>query len=320
MSDEKRYLSDYQPGDTFTDFFVIRSKDLRTKRDGEPYLVLEFGDRSGRLFGHIWNDADRIFSELEVGCIVKLQGRIEVYRDSVQVGVKKLRRTTPEDEVDDSRFIAVSSLDPKDGLDSLRKIVSSFSNTSLKSLLSEIINDEEIASGLVRAPGGKLWHHNRIGGLVEHTLGVVQICRFVCRMNSEVDRDLLISGAILHDIGKIEEYQIDTLIDFTDRGRLVGHVTIGAQLISEFADSLDDFPPDLLDRLTHLVLSHQAEFGSPVQPATPEAFILHYADQIDSKLDAFRRIGNDLKAGERWKFVRLLDRYIDFGELGASED
>ncbi len=317
---EKRYLRDYEVGEEFTGFFVLRNKDLRTKRDGEPFLVLEFGDRSGRMSGIIWEDAERIYHDLEVGGIVKLQGRIEQYRDSLQVGIKRLRRAQDDDEVDNSDFIPVSSVDPQQGLERLMKIADGLSNPYLKKLLKAILENEELTPDLLKAPGGKFWHHNRLGGLIEHTLSLCWICRFLARMYPEADKDLLITGAILHDIGKIDEYRYDTLIDYTDRGRLVGHITIGAQMVADYAAGIEDFPSDLLDRLTHLVLSHQAEFDSPVLPKTREAFLLHYADQIDSKMDALRRISAELQPGERWKFVRLLDRFIDFGETVDDQD
>jgi len=316
----KRFLRDHQVGEMFTGFCVLRSKDLRSKRDGGTYLALEFGDRSGRLSGMIWEDAERLYHELEVGGIIKLQGRIEQYRDSLQVGVKKLRRATSEDDVDATDLLPVSPDDPEESMGRLNNIVATIGNPFLRGLLENILEDEKITAAFKRAPGGKLWHHNRLGGLLEHTLGVCTICRFLSRMYPEIDKDLFVAGAILHDIGKIEEFRYDTLIDYTDRGRLVGHITLGAQLVSERASRIEEFPPDLLDRITHLILSHQAEFGSPVLPATREAFLLHYADQIDSKMDALWRIEGDLQEGERWIFVRLLDRYINFGEDEPEED
>ena len=317
---KKRFLRDYEIGESFTGFFVLRGKELRTRRDGEPFLALEFGDRSGRLSGNIWEDAERIYHELEIGGVVKLQGRIEQYRDSTQVAIKRLRRVRPDDEFDNKDFIPVSDIDPQEGLERLRRIVEGFSNLHLKNLLNAILNDDEVTERFIKAPGGKLWHHNRLGGLLEHTLSLCWICRFLAKTYREVDRDLLISGAILHDIGKIEEYGYETHIDYTDRGRLVGHIPLGAQLVSDFAAGIEDFPPNLLDQLQHLVLSHQAEFGSPVMPMTREAFLLHYSDQIDSKMDALRRISGDLQPDERWKFVRLLGRYIDLGESSDEQN
>ena len=313
MPEGKRYLRECQVGETFAGFVVVRRKELRMRRDGEPYLVLEFGDRSGRLSGNIWEDGQRLYGELEEGGIVKLQGVIEQYRDTRQVAVKRLRRAGPDDTVDPADLLPASEIDPAEALEKLGRIAGTIGTPHLRALLLSFLEDGDFTARFCRAPGGKLWHHNRIGGLIEHTLSLCRLCRILARLYPEADRDLLIAGAILHDIGKVEEYRYDTFIDYSDRGRLVGHITLGAQWVAGRAAGIDGFPPDLLDRLIHLILSHQAEHGSPVQPSTREAFLLHYADQIDSKMDAFRRISGELSEGERWKFVRLLDRFIDLG-------
>ncbi len=313
MPEDKRYLRDLEVGETFTSFVVIRRKELRTRRSGGPYLMLEFGDRSGRLTGNIWDDGERLYHELEEGGVIKLQGIIEQYRDTRQVAVKRLRRASPDDPVDPADLIPASDIDPQEALGRLRRLTAGIGNPHLRALLSRFLDDEDFSARFARAPGGKLWHHNRLGGLIEHTLALCRLCRILGRLYPEADRDLLLAGAVLHDIGKIEEYSYDTFIDYSGRGRLVGHITLGAQWVAERAADTQGFPPDLLDRLLHLILSHQAEHGSPVQPSTREAFLLHYADQIDAKMDAFRRISRELTEGERWKFVRLLDRYIDLG-------
>ncbi|MDP8239475.1 MAG: HD domain-containing protein [Candidatus Hatepunaea meridiana] len=320
MTKIERYLRDYEAGETFTGFFVLRKKDMRTKRDGGAYLMLEFGDRSGRLPGIVWNDAERIFSELKVGGIIKLNGRIELYRDDFQVGIRQLRAAVPEDNVDPSGFIEVSVIDPRENLDRLLEFVDAVSNQYLNKLLLSFLEDDEFVEKLLRTPGGKHWHHNRLGGLIEHTLGVCRVCRFLGRIYPDINKDLLVTGAILHDIGKVEEFSTDTMIDYTNRGRLVGHVSIGAHEVASRAASIEGFPVELLDRLIHLILSHQDEFGSPVLPEIREAFLLHYADQIDSKMDALNRIKGGLKEDERWKFVNLLNRWIDFSDSSEVQE
>jgi len=307
-----RGLRDFEVGETFTGYFVIRRKELRSKRDGGFYLALEFGDRTGRLSGNIWDDAERLYAELNEGEAVKLQGFIETYRDSKQVGVKRIRPIRPDDQIDPASLIPSIEGDTWEMLERLKRIVGGMKNEHLKRLLSLFLDDPDFVEAFTRAPGGKLWHHNRLGGLMQHTLSLVRLVRLLGRFYPEIDRELLTAGAILHDIGKIEEYCYSTMIDYSDRGRLVGHISIGAQWIARRAADIPDFPAGLLDQLVHLVLSHQAEFGSPVQPATREAFILHYADQMDSKLDAFNRIAAEPVAG-RWKYVKLLERFIDLG-------
>jgi len=277
---------------------------------------MEFGDCSGRMFGNIWDDAERLYQDFVTGCIVKMQATIESYRGTKQVSVKRIRNLVPEDEIDSSDFIEATTIDVDQAYSRLCRIVTGFNNEHLIKLLKTFLDDPDFEKSFKTAPGGKLWHHNRIGGLIEHTMAVIRLCRMMSRYYPEVDGELLISGAILHDIGKIEEYKYETSIDYTERGRLVGHITLGANWVRDRAATFEDFPQETLDRLIHLILSHQGELehGSPVQPSTREAFLLHFADLIDSKMDALSRIRRKIPDDEKWTFVKLLQRYIDVGE------
>lgn len=315
----RRFLKELEIGEPFTGFFVLRSRELRTRRDGQPYLVLELGDRSGRLFGNVWDDVEHLYKDLIEGGIVKVQGRIEEYRGQKQVGIKQIRNVRPEDNYNTGDFIPISDLKPEEALRQVDCILDSLADTHVKSLLESFFKDEKFRDLFTRAPGGKLWHHNRLGGLAEHTLGICRICRVMSRLYPEINRDVLLAGALLHDIGKIQEFVYETHIDYSNRGRLVGHISMGSQWVAQAAAELPEFPADLLDKIQHLVLSHQDEFGSPVLPMTQEAFILHYADQIDSKMDAIRRIRKDVPEGERWKFVNLLGRHLDVGEVDEDQ-
>lgn len=317
MTTMKKHLREFEIGETFTGFFVLRKKELRTKYDGEPYAVLEFGDRSGRLSGNIWNEAVRIYHELEVGMVVKVQGRIEQYRDSTQVAINQLRRATPDDLVDPADLLPSTDADPEEQANHIRNTIRRVRNEYFHRLLNEFFDDPDFTRDFLRAPGGKLWHHNRLGGLAEHTLSVCRMSRVIGKFYPEVDTDLLLTGALLHDIGKIEEYRYDTVIDYTDRGRLVGHIAIGLQWINQRAASIDGFPPKLLDKLQHIVLSHQGDEFSLVKPATREAFLFHYIDQIDSKMDALNRIAAQLPDGEYSTYVRLLERFVN---LSSPDD
>lgn len=299
-------------GETFTDFFVLRRKELRTTRSGMPYLHLEFGDQSGRLSGNIWDDAELVYDSLTEGDIVKLRGQIETYQGQKQIAVKQLRRAKADEITDPTAFLPITDSDPQDNFQRLRRLLASVKNRHLHQLIAAFFDDEEFSNKFIKAPGGKLWHHNKIGGLVEHTLGVCRLCRILARAYPAANRDLLLTGAALHDIGKVEEFTYETFIEYSDRGRLVGHITLGAQWVAQRAAQIEEFPADVLDQVMHLVLSHQADYGSGIQPATREAFLLHYADQIDSKMDALQRINKDLPAEERWTFVNLLERHLYF--------
>jgi len=301
---------------------VVRGKELKSRKDGGQYLRLEFGDRSGRMFGNIWDDAEALFKDFGEGDVVKIQAGVEQFRDSRALTVRRIRKVRPSDEVDYADLTPAVSGDIDMMFARLLKMVGLVRNDNLRALLDSFFNDEGFSSAFKRAPAGKLWHHNRLGGLLEHTLTTVRLCRWLARLYPEADRDLLLTGALLHDIGKIEEYNYDVLIDYSDRGRLVGHIVLGAQWIARNTAEIEGFPAALLDAVQHLVLSHQGgpEQGSPTAPKTREAFLLHFADEIDSKMDAFNRLEAERLPGERWKFVNLLGRHLDLGAVEADNE
>lgn len=311
-------LKDHLPGEVFTGFALLHAIAIRVKRDGGNYLAVEFGDRSGRLQGNIWEDAERLNQQFQPGQVVKVKGLVEEFEGRRKLNVRQIRPAKDEDNVDPATFLPTIDGDPQELFNRLLRIISRLNNPFLKRLLESFFCDAKVASMFMRAPAGKLWHHNRLGGLLEHTLSLTNLTRRLARHYPDVDRDLLLTGAILHDIGKLEELRYDTLFDYTDRGRLVGHITLGAQWTAERAANIEGFPPELLDRLLHLILSHQGEHGSPVSPMTREAFLLNYADEIDSKMDALKRIAAE-PGGGRWRFVKLLDRWIDTGEENSVE-
>jgi len=312
--EEKKYLREHDVGTTFTNFCVVRKRDIRTSRNGSRYLVLEVGDRSGRLSGNVWEDVDNFYLTYPEGAIIKLMGVIDSYQGRKQFNIKKIRLAQPEDEVDQNDFLPTTATDPEKNINLLRNVALSLTNPHLRKLLISFFDDPAVLPAWTRAPGGKLWHHDRIGGLVEHTLGICRLCRLLARLYPDINRDLLIAGAILHDIGKIEEFTYKLSIDYSDRGRLVGHITIGSEMAAKRITAIEGFPKGLADQLQHLILSHQAEYGSPVKPATREAFLLHYADQIDSKMDALNSIAKELPPGEKWAWVNLLEQYVNFPE------
>jgi len=191
-------------------------------------------------------------------------------------------------------------------------------NTFLRGLLDLIFQDQKIRKAFGDAPGGKLWHHAYLGGLLEHTLSVTKIAEQAAKQYPGINRDLLLTAGLLHDIGKISSYTYRTVIDFTDEGRLLGHIVIGAQMVTDKIKIFPDFPRPLAKELLHLILSHQGklEQASPVVPMTLEALLLYYADEIDSKANAFLRIQErEKKPGRTWSsYVNLMNQYFYFGE------
>ena len=306
-----------------TEFFVLRKQEIRDTVDGQRFLKLELGDRTGRIDGVVWDNADQIYDLAQTGDVVKIKASVTTYKEMPQLKVEKLRKAK-EEEIDLSDFLPTSERDLDSLYDEFEEAVSSIQNSHLRSLLELLLKDSSVTEKLKVTPGGKLWHHAYVGGLLQHTLRVVQVCEKAASMYELVDRDLLITGALVHDLGKISSYSARGFFDYTDEGRLIGHIVSGNELIDRKIQMIEDFPSELALRLKHLILSHQGqlEFASPVVPMTLEAIILHYADDMDAKADAFSHIIKTQKSrGKRWSdWVNLINRYIYLGEEEETEE
>lgn len=311
-------INDLRPGDKLVTFFVLRKKEIKSKHGSEEvYLSLEFGDASGRITGSLWEDAQKYFEMLQNGEVVKVQGKVINFKQRLHLNVEKIRPAVQSDSFNLDRLVPAVDKDLKLLFSHLDKLVASVDDAYLKELLVAVFKNDEIRRHFGQAPGGKLWHHNYRGGLLEHTLSVTEISQNVGKMYPGVNHDLLVAAGLLHDIGKIETYTYKTLIDFTDKGRLLGHIVIGAQLVADQIKTIPNFPKELENQLLHLILSHQGklEQASPVVPMTLEGLILYYADELDSNANAFQRISRkDKKEGVKWSsYVKILDRYLYFG-------
>ena len=299
---ENILIANMKEGDEFTGFYVLRRCELK-EYGGGFRLDIELSDKSGSVSGVIWENTHQIKQQINKGIVVKVKGRLLTYREMPQVRIDKIR-VAEEGEYDSESFIPSTSKDIH----------------TMKTRVSEIFEDDQFLKEYIRSPSGMKWHHPYLGGLLEHSVDVAEICNFMAEKHPELNRDLLVLAALLHDVGKIKEYSVTTMIDFTDEGRLEGHIIIGERFVRSMCDRIDDFPSKLRMLLSHLMLSHQGhkEFSSPVVPMIPEGFVLYYADEIDSKLNALGRITDKTeKDGNDWsEFVRLLGRYIfvDGGE------
>ncbi len=316
---EEKLIEQFAAGDVVVAFFVVRRKEIRTKRDSpETYLSLELADRSGRISASIWEDFADISEAVEVGDVVKVRGKVVSVRDRLYLNIEQLRKSTESDDVDYSRLIPTSERDRQEMWAELERWITTVENPSLRRLLETVFNDPETGRLFREIPGGKQWHHAYVGGLLEHTLSVARICDRLAPLYEGVDRDLLVAAALLHDIGKIRSYQSFPTFEFTDEGRLLGHVVIGSQMVAKAVGRVGTFPEELSKQLQHLILSHQGklEQASPVVPMTLEALILYYADELDSKANAFQRIRKrEKRPGTRWSsYVNLIARHLYFGE------
>jgi len=309
------FVRDFKVGNRIADFFVLRKKELK-EYDGQKFLKLELGDKSGRVDAVMWDDAEKFYPRAEVGNIIQVKGSVTTYKDSMQIKLESFKKA--EGKIELSDFLPTSEKDVEELFSKLKEIAFSVENRYLKALLENLFDDSALMEKFKQAPGGKLWHHSYLGGLLEHTLRVAQICQKASDLYELVDRDLIITGALVHDIGKISQYSTTGFIDYSDEGRLVGHIVSGYEMIARRIEKIKDFPEKLSLKLRHLILSHQGqlEMASPVVPQTLEAIILHHADEMDAKAGAFTHIiKRDKYKNKEWSdFVPLIQRFIYFGE------
>lgn len=316
-------IRDLAPGDRVEDYFALRKVERKEHPGGER-LVLEFGDASGRIEGVMWEGYEAVLDQLTTGAIVKVRGMVGVFRDKPQVKVERLRPATADDKIDLSSFVPRAPVEPETLALELDRFIDSLSDSHLSALLKNLLGGGPTRDAYLQAAGGKRWHHDSLGGLAEHSLNMARIVDLMCQIYPTLDRDLLVCGALLHDIGKIEQYQISSMIDYSDEGRLVGHINSGDFRVTTAMRAIEGFPAKTEQLLRHLIVSHQGqmETGSPVVPQTREAFILYYADEIDSKMGALRHVAE--KTGDRpWSdYVNLIGRHIYFGGRanGTSPD
>ncbi len=307
-------IRDLAPGDRVEDYFALRKVERKEHQGGER-LSLEFGDASGRIEGVMWDGYEGVFDQLTTGAIVKVRGQVGVFRDKPQIKVERLRPLNDEDTVDLASFVPRSPVEPGTLASELDRFIGSITDRYLSTLLANLLGAGQSRDAYLQAAGGKRWHHDSLGGLAEHSLNMARIVDLMCHVYPDLDRDLLICGALLHDIGKIEQYEITSMIDYSDEGRLVGHINSGDFRVTTAMRAIEGFPAKTEQLLRHLIVSHQGqmETGSPVVPLTREAFILYYADEIDSKMGALRHVTE--KTGDRpWSdYVNLIGRYIYVG-------
>src|SRR5580692_2230734 len=273
-----------QENKVITSSFVVVVKQIKPKKSGEPYLALTLGDRSGQIEAKMWDNVEEVLDAFEQDDFLKIKGLINKYKNRFQLTVHKLRKLG-ESEIDFADYLPKTTKNVDELWQTLTTFVSSFQNPHLKSLVQAFMADSEIATAYRNAPAAKTLHHAYIGGLLDHVISLMRSCDLVWRNYPQVNRDLLIAGAFLHDIGKIHELAYNRSFSYTTRGQLLGHMVIELEMLQSKLVLVPDFPPELKAMLEHLIISHhgQYEFGSPKLPMFPEALMLHYLDDLDSK-------------------------------------
>ncbi|HNQ70242.1 MULTISPECIES: HD domain-containing protein [Mesotoga] len=290
------FVSDLRPGSTVLSVFKVHSKRIQEARDGKKFLLLTLSDKTGAIRAIDWFNAERNDSTLEQGMVVRISGRVAVYEDRIQLnldseGIQILQIG----QYDYERFMAVTTKDIPRMYDDLLSLVGRMRDDYIRALLKDIFeNDKKFIEKFIVSPAASKVHHAYKGGLLEHTMSVAELCEFFAtKYGDSVDGDLLVAGALLHDIGKVYEYTITPNgIERTNDGELVGHIAMGIEMVSKAISKIQGFPRYLQTEIKHLLLSHhgEMEWGSPVIPKTTEAIVLHMADDLDSKVAQFREI------------------------------
>jgi 3'-5' exoribonuclease len=278
-----------QENKVVTTSFVVATKQVKAKKNGEPYLALVLADRTGQIEAKMWDNVEEFIDAFEQDDFLKIKGLVNKYKNRFQLTIHKLRRME-EAEIDYTDYLPKTTKDIGELWRTLTEYVASFQNPHLKSLVELFMEDREIAERYRNAPAAKTLHHAYIGGLLDHVVSLFRSCDLMCQNYPQVNRDLLLTGAFLHDIGKIHELTYNRAFSYTTRGQLLGHMIIELEMLQAKLAKLPDFPAELKTLLEHLIISHhgQYDFGSPKLPMFPEALMLHYLDDLDSKMEAMR--------------------------------
>ncbi|PIE65322.1 MAG: metal-dependent phosphohydrolase [Desulfobacterales bacterium] len=319
-----KFIEALTEGESVADLFMVKTARLGETRTGKAYLALTLGDRSGEINGPVWENAEKLKDVCKPGNVVQIQGQVQVYRDSLQLRIERVL-PVDADSCDLGLFIQSSRRDQAAMEEELQKLVRGIKNPYLKSLLDRIVRGAETGEQFQLSPAAKGLHHAYHGGLLEHSLSVATVASMLASHYPGIDRDLVVAGALLHDIGKISELDHNSgVVDYTDIGRLKGHLVIGCELIGREAALVPGFPESLLTKLQHLILSHHGrlEFGSPVVPMTPEAILLSFIDDLDAKMNLFEQLRRKMKTKEcHWsEYQRSLDRFLLLSPIEEADE
>jgi 3'-5' exoribonuclease len=322
----RRFVQQMADGDGIEDVFLATDKQLRANRNGNLYLQLELRDRTGAISGRLWNAGEHLFRSFEAGDFLLVKGKVQLFQGALQM---ILNHVEPVDagKVDLADFLPHTEKDVSKLLERLRTVLLKLHNPHLRALAECFLMDEEFVDGFTRAPAGVRNHHAYLGGLLEHVVALLDAADRVLPLYPEVDRDLLLSGVFLHDVGKVRELSYAKAFAYTNEGQLVGHIVIGVEMLNEKVAKVPDltgepFPTELLLRLKHMILSHHGtyEFGSPRLPMTPEAIALHHLDNLDAKVHTFTRdIREDRNQSSAWTpFSQAMQRRLFKGTAGGD--
>jgi 3'-5' exoribonuclease len=319
VPEQRVWIRDLKPGTEVDECYAVRSRELRQRRGGGPYLAATLADRTGQVAALAWENAEELFKLMKPGSVIRIRGQVQRYNQRLQVVIRQAKALDPT-QVDERLFIRSSAVDPELLWNRLMALVEKVGDERLRQLLFRIFSDPEVAGRFKVAPAARSMHHAYRSGLMEHTVSMTTAARSLAE-HYRLNRDLVTAGCLLHDLGKIWELEPGPSIEYTDDGRLLGHLPMEVLYVDRQIAQLDGFPAETRRQLLHILLSHHGEYayGSPRRPKTPEAQLVHMVDNLDARvsgmLDAIDSGGD---TGEAWTaYSPLMERYIyrrRFGE------
>jgi 3'-5' exoribonuclease len=315
---KKTFVESLAPGEAVDEAFVLAEKTLLQKRDGNQFLNLVLADRTGQIKGVVWDNVRAIAAAANIGDFVRITGNVSEYRGTLQLVVKSMA-AVGADDVNPADFLPATDLDVEQLFERMVHITRSFTTPWLRRLFDAFWDDEAFTSAFKKAPAAKRMHHAYLGGLLVHCLSMAVLADKLAAHYNGLDRDLLIAGAILHDIGKLREFDYVTAIDYSDEGRLLSHIAIGLEMLDEKLRQIPDVPREGSNHLKHMIVSHHGEpaFGALEPPKTIEAVVLHFIDDLDSKINAVREFMAKEDPGQAWtSYHRILGRHFYMGRSG----
>jgi len=319
----KIFVSSIKDRDSVDAVFLVKDKIAAMAKNGKPYMNLRLMDRTGEIEAKVWDNVDQLGGIFEKDDFISVRGKATVYLGKMQLVISELKRV-PESEVELSDFLPVTARDIAEMEGELGALVASLKDQYLHALMDSFLADSEFMSCFRIAPAAKGMHHVYLGGLLEHSIAVARLVDTIVPLYAPLNRDLLVVGALLHDIGKVREMVYLRSFDYTDEGKLIGHISIGVEMMQEKISAIPGFPSEMSILLKHMMLSHhgQYEYGSPKRPKTIEATILNYLDDLDAKINGIRtHIGREPDNPSRWSsYHKLYDRYYYKDSPGAAEE
>jgi 3'-5' exoribonuclease len=314
-----KYIADLQDRDSITSEFLVKTLSVQMAKNGKPYMNLILMDRTGEIESRIWENAEEAYRVIKKNGFIRADGKISLYQGRKQFILTNYR-VIQDSEVDLQDFVAVSGFDINAMYAEVEALVASMRDPDIKKLAETLLFDEAVRKGFREAPAAKGVHHAYAGGLLEHVLSVTRLVEFFCRhYGSGIRRDLAIFGGLFHDIGKLYEFDYGKSTDYTDEGRLVGHLIIGSEIIEKLCSSIPGFPDHKRTHIKHIILSHHGEYeyGSPKRPKTMEALFVSKADDLDSKVNTIQSfMAKDETEGEWTGYHKMYERFFFKGEIG----